>query len=238
MADSQSEKKLSIKKIANFLSGKTENQLDKKNNSKTELPGLFNYVIQKWWNAKPEEGSEDDDLLKKKPKSLFDKIGEFYSSYQKIKENEVEKLHIYESIKLSARLSKEFLVLLIGSCLIATIGLFQDSSAVIIGAMLIAPLMMPILGFSLGIIWGDKDLLKRSIWTLFIGSIFVLIIATFLSWAIPGVSYNDQINARINPNLYDIFIALASGFVGAYAYVNPKISSRISGVAISVALIS
>ncbi|MDH5680360.1 MAG: TIGR00341 family protein, partial [Spirochaetota bacterium] len=134
------------------------------------------------------------------------------------------------------RFSKEFVVLLYTSCFIATMGLFQDSAAVIIGAMIIAPLMMPILGFSLGTIWGDMGLLIRSILTLLIGTFSVLVISSSLTMLIPGVELNSQINARINPNLYDIIIALASGVVGAYAYVNPRTSSTISGVAISVAL--
>ncbi|HEO65414.1 MAG TPA: TIGR00341 family protein [Spirochaetes bacterium] len=233
--DEDKQDKTTIKKAIDYLAGEEdlEEKLESKSKPKEdEFPGFFDFIIMKIWDRDKELKESDEEP----PKGFFTKVKSLYSSYQKAKDEEVEKLQLYESISLGARLDKEFLVLLIGSCLIATFGLFQDSSAVIIGAMLIAPLMMPILGFSLGIIWGDKKLLKRSVWTLLIGSVFVLMISVGLTLAIPGVVFNDQINARIHPNLYDILIALASGFVGAYAYANPKISSSISGVAISVAL--
>jgi len=188
-------------------------------------------------NQKIEEIQEEKNNLKNiKSKGFFSKVKNIYSSYKKAQETQSLKYNIYDSIAQGGNLNKEFLVLLIGSCLITTIGLFQGSTAVIIGAMLIAPLMMPILSFALGAIWGDKRLLYRSFLTLLIGSIFVFTISSLLSYITPGVEFNSEISARINPNLYDILIALGSGLVGAYAFVNPKISSSLSGVAIAVAL--
>lgn len=223
------EEKKKLRGFIDFVSGKEQDagrEGEEKRGKKEDIVGLFSF-FRKNWNKE----YEDVNRL-----NVWGRITSIYGDFQSVREGEMEKLNIYDSISLAARLNTEFLVLLFGSCLIATFGLFQDSSAVIIGAMLIAPLMMPILGFSLGTVWGDRALLLRSVSTLFIGSLMVLFISTTLSYVIPGVEFNEQISARINPNLYDILIALASGFVGAYAYVNPRISSSISGVAIAVAL--
>ena len=225
-------------RLSDYLTGKTHDQIneEKKDNKQVEFPGFFDFVSRKWSDKEKQSETGDEETGEKKSMGFFKKLGLIYNSYQKAKEEEVEKLNVYESINQGSRFSKEFVVLLYTSCFIATMGLFQDSAAVIIGAMIIAPLMMPILGFSLGTIWGDKGLLIRSILTLLIGTASVLAISSSLTMLVPGVELNSQINARINPNLYDIIIALASGVVGAYAYVNPRTSSTISGVAISVAL--
>ena len=164
------------------------------------------------------------------------RIKRVYENYTEVKETEQTNLNTYSSIEKAARLNKEFLTLLVGSCLIATFGLLAGSTAVIIGAMLIAPLMMPILGFSLSIIWGDRTLLWQSLRTLLLGSMLVLVVSSLISFLLPGVEFNPEMMARVNPTLFDILIAIASGLVGAYAYVNPNISSSISGVAIAVAL--
>ena len=206
-----------------FLSGTGPTE-ETHNKDETQQRSFWRFLRSNWANY----GEDNDGLLKR--------FGSMYESYQNLKGEESEKLQTYETIAASARLSKEFLVLLLGSCIIATFGLFQNSTAVIIGAMLIAPLMMPILGLALATVWGDQRLLWRSVFTLVIGSAACLLIAASLTLLTPGVEFNSEINGRINPNLYDIIIALASGLVGAYAFVNPNISSSISGVAIAVAL--
>ncbi len=166
----------------------------------------------------------------------MERVSKIYNRLKGAKEKHFQSLETYDTVAKQSSLNEEFLVLLVGSCLITTFGLFQNSVTVIIGAMLIAPLMMPILGFSLAALWGDQKLLLTSVITLITGSIIVLVITSCLVKIIPGVEFNEQIQARINPNLYDIFVAVASGFAGAYAFANPKISTSISGVAIAVAL--
>ncbi len=221
------QEKRKVRQFVDFVSGADLPEAgQRQGESKAELPGFFSYLREHWKQNASLSGQ----------KNFFGKFQSIYLQFQEKKSQENEKLNIYESIAAGARLNREFLVLLFGSCIIATFGLFQGSTAVIIGAMLIAPLMMPILGFALGSVWGDKGLLWRSLITLLIATVLVLIISASLSLVIPGVEFNSEIMARINPNLYDILIAIASGFVGAYAYVNPRISSSISGVAIAVAL--
>lgn len=219
--ENKKEEKSSLRDTVNFITGKEEEKTEKE----SFMPGFFEFA-SKVWNS--------DDL--KKEKTLWGKASSVWKNYQEAKSREGTSLNVYERISEAAALNGEFIVLLIGSVLVATFGLLQNSTAVIIGAMIIAPLMMPILGFALGSIWGDFKLLSRSLITLIAGVLVSVIISAFISFLVPGNEYNNEILSRTGPNLFDVLVALASGFVGAYAYVNPRISPSISGVAIAVAL--
>lgn len=199
------------------------------NEEKFKAPGFFSFIFNRLKTPPPQEENQESSFIKK--------IGNAISDYNETRERHEKNLNTYELIASSSSLTMEFFVLLLGSAFIATFGLLQNSTAVIIGAMLIAPLMTPILGFSLGSIWGDSELLEKSALTLFVGTICVIALTALLSFIVPGVEMNSEIMGRTNPTLYDILIALASGFVGSYAFINPKISSSISGVAIAVALV-
>lgn len=159
-----------------------------------------------------------------------------YSVYKERKQKTEAKYLTYETVVENATDSAEYYVLLILSCLIATFGLINDSAAVIIGAMIVAPLMGPILGLSAGVLWGSARVVFEAVTTLLWGVLIVLGITVALTFLIPFVPVSGQILARTAPNLLDIGIALASGLVGAYAYANKKVSASIPGVAISVAL--
>lgn len=182
------------------------------------------------------DGDKAQKQTTSKPKKLLSNIGSFFNHFQYSINEQKRNQKIHEVISDSSRLSNEFILLLFCSCAIATTGLMQNSAAVIIGAMIIAPLMMPILAFSLGAIWGDKKLILQSVLTLFVGTICAIGLSSLITILLPGVELNEQITARINPGLFDIVVALLSGVVGAYAYANPKISNSVSGVAIAVAL--
>ncbi len=183
---------------------------------------LWEEVKKKW---QEEEGN------------FWKKLRGVYLHYRSLQEKKEENEGIYKELYEGSLLRGSFLVLLVSSSVIATLGLLMDSTAVIIGAMLIAPLMVPILGFSLAVIWGDKKFLWNSILSLGVGSIFVFLVGYLVARYVPGVEMTPAIEARINPSLTDIFIALFSGIVAAYAYVKPGIDSSISGVAIAVALL-
>ncbi len=122
------------------------------------------------------------------------------------------------------------------SCIIATVGLYLNSAAVIIGAMIVAPLMGPIFGFSAGMLWGSGRVIWESVTTLFKGTILVLIITSGMTYFIPGIVITEEMLGRVSPSIFDVLIALCCGFIGAYAYVNKRVSAAIPGVAISVAL--
>ncbi len=133
-----------------------------------------------------------------------------------------------------------FWVLLILSTTIATLGVMADSTAVVIGAMLVAPLMTPIMGVSAGVVNGWLGRVSTSFATV-AGGVAVsigtaVIVAAWTPQLIPLAS-NSQVLSRVSPTLIDMLIAIAAGAAGAYATIDKRVSSSITGVAIAVALV-
>jgi uncharacterized hydrophobic protein (TIGR00271 family) len=139
-----------------------------------------------------------------------------------------------ESISL---LTPEFIVLLAGSTVIATFGLFQNSAAVIIGAMIIAPLMRPLVALSLATITADTALLSRAMLTLAVGTLAGLFIAIVMACFLRSLELSPEILGRTHPTLLDLGVALFAGAIGAYCQTNQKLADSLAGVAISVALV-
>ena len=131
-------------------------------------------------------------------------------------------------------------VMLLLSVTIATFGILQDSTAVVIGAMLIAPLMTPIIGTAAGAVNGWPMRVTSSLGMIAAGvgaSIgLAFIIGAWAPQLIP-LATNSQVTSRVNPNIIDMGIALAAGAAGAFASVNKRVSASIAGVAIAVALV-
>ncbi len=156
--------------------------------------------------------------------------------YREIREKEKQDQNVFQNLYNGASPTIEYYILTILSCLIATAGLLQGSTAAIIGAMVVAPLMTPILAFSLGVIWGDISLIRTSIFSLFKGIMISLLISSGLAFVIPMEGYSSEIMARTSPSIFDIVVAFASGLVGAYGNANKRISNTLVGIAIAVAL--
>ncbi|MBD1915135.1 MULTISPECIES: TIGR00341 family protein [Cyanophyceae] len=135
-----------------------------------------------------------------------------------------------------SRLSWHYLVLVVGACIIATLGLLSNSAAVIIGAMLIAPLMLPIRGAAFGILEADRPLIRASILALAVGSFLSVIIAALLG-AVTGVAqFGSEVMARTQPTLLDLGIAITAGALAGVAKIEPKVAGTVAGTAIAVAL--
>ena len=123
------------------------------------------------------------------------------------------------------------------SAIISTLGLLANSVAIIIGAMIIAPLMGPIIGMAYSVAMGNRKLLRRSSLTLLKG-VVLTIFASWLTASLIGLKTVDtEILSRTNPTLIDFGIAMAAGMAGAFANTRRSISSAIPGVAIAVALV-
>lgn len=120
--------------------------------------------------------------------------------------------------------------------LVASVGLNVNSAAVIIGAMLISPLMGPIVGagFALGIY--DFELLKKSLRNLAIATIVSLLVSTIFFFLSPFKDVQSELLARTTPNIYDILIAFFGGIVGAISITRVDRGNPIPGVAIATAL--
>ncbi|MBW4465340.1 MAG: DUF389 domain-containing protein [Pegethrix bostrychoides GSE-TBD4-15B] len=129
-----------------------------------------------------------------------------------------------------------YLVLIVGSCIIATLGLLSNSVAVIIGAMLVAPLMLPIRGMAFGALGADIPLFRQGLISVLVGTLIAFGLSWFLG-VVAGISvFGSEILARSQPNLLDLGIAIAAGGISGYAKIQPKISGSLAGTAIAVAL--
>jgi len=132
-----------------------------------------------------------------------------------------------------------FVSLMMLSTAIAVFGILADSTAVVIGAMLVAPLMFPILGAAAGIVMGwPRRIVNRAL-LVAAGSLFAVMLAAVISFVIPGreTPLPAELMARTSPNLLDLGIALAAGAAGAYGQVRRHAAGVLTGVAVAVALV-
>ncbi len=128
-------------------------------------------------------------------------------------------------------------VLLVLSTIIATAGLLSDSAAVVIGAMLVAPMMTPVLAAAGAVVMGWSHRFYGAIWLVLSMGIGALAISAFITLLAPDVVFMpEQVLARTRPTFFDLLIALAAGSAGAYTLTR-KESSAIPGVAVAVALL-
>ncbi len=147
---------------------------------------------------------------------------------------------ITQSVMESAGLSTSYLILLILSTIIATFGLLANSTATVIGAMIVAPLMGPILGTGLAYAQGDLAKLRQALLAEVVGVLLCLIVSTLIGSLIghDNIDFGQsEIMGRTRPTLLDLAVGLAAGLAGAYARVNTQVSDSIAGVAIAVALV-
>jgi uncharacterized hydrophobic protein (TIGR00271 family) len=148
----------------------------------------------------------------------------------------VEQNELIWSAEKSASTNLDYIVMIVLSAALATLGLLTNSVAVIIGAMLVAPLMSPISSFSTGMATGILHLTRRASLTLFTGVTLALLISIVMGVVLPIDTPTDEMLARGSPNLLDAAIALVSGWVAAYATARKGIPAALAGVAIAAAL--
>jgi uncharacterized hydrophobic protein (TIGR00271 family) len=142
--------------------------------------------------------------------------------------------------ELRSRSSTRFWTLLVLASVIATAGVVADSTATVIGAMIVAPLMTPILGVAVGLVLSNHRPLVRSVLLVVLGALAVIAIAYLIGIVVhPPDDYatNTQVAARISPRFIDLIAALATGLVGAFALVRSDISDTLPGVAIAISLV-
>ncbi len=166
-------------------------------------------------------------------KYLYSRLSE-HLNIARDKENE-------QTVIDNARRAVEFrgvnLWILIFAVLIASVGLNIDSTPIIIGAMLISPLMGPIIGTGLAVGINDMELMKRSIRNLFVAALFAIVAAALYFWISPLNEAQSELLARTSPTLYDVLIAFIGGAAGFLALSTTGNHIQVViGVAISTAL--
>lgn len=133
---------------------------------------------------------------------------------------------------------QDFFLLIILSVLMSTFGMLINSSAVIIGSMLIAPILSPILSLSLGVVLADPKLISRSFYTVIKSMLFGIVSAAVVTaFFLSDFQITEELAARTEPSLIYAFIAVISGLAASFALVKPQLSETLPGIAISVALI-
>ena len=131
-----------------------------------------------------------------------------------------------------------FFVLLVLSTIIAAGGLIANSAAVIIGAMIVAPLMTPMMGAAFGIVTGNGRTIFWAVLTVIVGIVVVMALAALMaSIAVGGTVITAEELARTSPRLLDLVVALAAGAAGAFAIGREDVSDALPGVAIAVSLV-
>ncbi len=152
---------------------------------------------------------------------------------------EKDKSDAIEKLIQNSTPHQDFFMMVILSVLMTTFGLLIDNSAVIIGSMLIAPILYPILSLSLGIVMSDHRLISRSFNTVLrsvaLGVAASTIVTLLFSKMGSGTSF--EIIARTKPSLMYAAIAVIAGMAASFALIKPRLSETLPGIAISVALI-
>ena len=144
---------------------------------------------------------------------------------------------VKETVEQRSVPSFAFFFMLAASGVIATFGLLSNSAAVIIGAMIVAPLMNPIVSLAFGGVEVNRVLVLRSLLTIVIGTIVIITMAFLVSELIGWKLAGSELIARMSPSLLDLGIAVAAGAAAAFAYTRPGVSSALAGIAIAVALV-
>jgi len=162
---------------------------------------------------------------------------------QALLEEEARLEALHRSYDGEARLDESFIVLTIGASLIASLGLLANNAAVVIGAMVVAPWILPLRVAVFAVLIGQAKLLSRSLVTLAAGAGITLTLSLALGLIArsQGVlvveALPEQVVTRLEPNTFDLGIALAAGAIATYAKVNPGAVSSMAGTAIAVALV-
>ncbi len=144
---------------------------------------------------------------------------------------------LFQVLRDNANTKASYLVLMVLSTVLATFGLFGNSAPVVIGAMILAPLMSPVISLSMATLRQDKQLALRSGRTILAGLGVAFLFAVIITLVTPLNFPNAEILSRTRPNLLDLGIAVVSGIAGAYAHAREEIAKTLAGVAIAVALV-
>lgn len=153
-------------------------------------------------------------------------------------DDQAEQWEVMETVHAGVEFKGAKLWILVLAVFVASLGLNVNSAAVIIGAMLISPLMGPIIGMGVGAAIYDWTLLKRSLHSLAVAALFSVMTATVYFLISPYSAVQSELLARTSPTIYDVLIALCGGLAGiiALSSTGQRMGNAIPGVAIATAL--
>ena len=144
---------------------------------------------------------------------------------------------LFIALKDNASITSTYLMLMVLSTLLASLGLFLNSPSIVIGAMVLAPLMSPIISLSMGFLRSDGELSRKAFLTLFTGMLAALSLSALMAYILPFQMVTNEIEGRLHPSTLDLLVAIFSGIAGALGHAKEKVSKSMPGVAIAVALV-
>jgi uncharacterized hydrophobic protein (TIGR00341 family) len=148
----------------------------------------------------------------------------------------ISRQELYEDIGNAARSSHTYVTMVVLSTIVAAIGLEHNSAAIVIGAMVIAPLLGPNVALSLATTLGDLPLARQALWTLAIGVVTVTVLSSVMGVLMNVDATGFEVTSRTQVGIGDIVLALASGCAGALAFTT-GVSATLIGVMVAVALL-
>lgn len=159
----------------------------------------------------------------------------FFARFRAIQEK--DKAAVVRKLMQSSTLNFDFLYLTGLSVLMATFGMLADSPAIVIGSMLIAPLLYPILGVALGLVMSNGEVLTRSLVTLSKAVVVGLLLSIIATLLFGDGLVTNEIMVRTEASLLYFLVAMVAGAAVSFALAQPEWSETLPGIAISVALI-
>jgi uncharacterized hydrophobic protein (TIGR00341 family) len=148
----------------------------------------------------------------------------------------ISREELYEDIKNAAQYSRVYLAMVVLSTIVAAVGLYYDSVAIIIGGMVIAPLLGPNMALSLGTTLGDLSLIRSAIRTALAGIVTTIVLSLFIGILLQADPDLPELATRNGVGMGDIAVALASGCAGALAFTS-GVGTALIGVMVAVALL-
>ncbi len=148
-----------------------------------------------------------------------------------------DRIDLFDRMQTGARWNVDFMMMICLSTAIASLGLMQNSTAVVIGAMVVAPLMTPLIGAGLALVQGNLIFFLSSLKAMGFGIFAGLIISIFFGVVVPLEELTPELLMRGAPTLVDLVVAFLSGAAAAYALARPSLLGALAGVAIAAALV-
>jgi len=133
--------------------------------------------------------------------------------------------------------TNDYILMLIISIVIVTIGLLIDNAPIVIGGMLVAPMLHSVLSLGMGVVMADSKLINRSVIILIKSIAIAVLIAFLISILVADKQVNQEILSIVSPSLAFFLVALASGVAASFALSRPGLSEVLPGIAVAVALI-
>jgi uncharacterized hydrophobic protein (TIGR00271 family) len=149
----------------------------------------------------------------------------------------VDRVDLFDRLQAGARWNVDYILMMCLSTAIASLGLVQNSTAVVIGAMVVAPLMTPLIGAGLSLVQGNLIFFRDAMRAMGYGIAAGLTISTILGFIVPLEQLTPELLTRGAPTIIDLVVAFLSGAAAAYALARPSLLGALAGVAIAAALV-